>query len=156
MKSRLNVSTLAEAFNRQHRELDERYSRLLESSKGGDWRDCDKDWEPLSKALRDHMSFEERQLFRLYEKSNTASLADTVALREDHDAIRTSLERLGNEIELHHAPPAELEKFIVTLRQHARREDTLFHPWLMTASLDEATLHRARDWLRNLVELAVA
>jgi len=149
MNTKLKVSTLADTFTRQHRELDERFCRLRETALSGDWRDCDRDWSPLSKALLDHMAFEERLVFPVYGRSGAAALADTLGLCKEHAEIRDLLERIGCEIELHHAPPAELETFITSLREHLAREDALLHPWITTSSMDGFALRGVRHWIRT-------
>lgn len=156
MNTKLTVNTLADAFTRQHQDLDTRFRHVLEASQAGNWRECDKEWSPLSDALRDHMAFEERLLFPLYAKSSPTCNEDTSKLCGEHAEIRILLERLGCEIELHHAPPAGVDKFIIALRSHAQREEALFHPWLITSALDVPTQRGVRHWIRTRVARAFA
>lgn len=151
MKHALTAQSLADLLNRQHREVDAQLANVLNAVKSGDWRECDRCWYPMSQTLLGHMTFEEHWLFPTYEQSSATAAGDVRTLRAEHKEIQRLLDLLACDIQMHHALPTRLEEFIVSLRQHARREDALFHPWLATAVLHEDILHRAREWVSRIV-----
>ena len=63
------------------------------------------------------------------------------AIRDEHDAIRKLLLRIGVEVELHQVRVPTLQALIDKLHAHAAREDESMYPWAQ-AHLPTSTKRR--------------
>ncbi len=68
------------------------------------------------------------------------------AVLAQHEQIRTTLDKLGADLDLHNLPPERIADFVTTFRDHLRYEDDLLYPWA-AHWLDEAARDRVRHEL---------
>lgn len=95
--------------------------------------ECEDDPRELVQRYRDfesgllaHIETEELHVLPAYAAEEPA---DAVRVRAEHAALREQLVALGVETELHVIQPHTLERFIKTLRDHARHEEVGMYPW---------------------------
>jgi hemerythrin len=123
------VESLVSKLRREHDDMETHFQRVLDAAHGGDWRACDEIWDSFERALSEHIAFEEASLFPLYGASSSQREEDAERLRREHDTLLKRMEAFGDELQMHHTTRAA-DGLIAALRDHARREDELFHPWV--------------------------
>jgi len=83
-------------------------------------------WTRLESLLSAHMAAEEMHVFPSFEKIDPT---ETMALTNEHATLRKQLCELGVGVDLHLVASPLVTQFMSTLRQHAKREDTLAYRW---------------------------
>ncbi len=113
-----------------HENFETRFEQLSRAAHEGDWRDVDTLWGPFEKDFREHMEFEEKELFAGFAATG-ADQADVVkTLREQHDDIREQLYKLGVQIQLHAIRAETIDAFFKVIRLHNTVESAHFYPWV--------------------------
>lgn len=115
----------------EHQRLNEVFQSLLNCASTGDWRSCDQTWDGFCEALLKHLELEETAFFPRFMEEGVRERRATQELLLDHDEIRRQLHELGLSIQLHTIRAETIATFISAMRQHAKKEDELFHPWLV-------------------------
>jgi iron-sulfur cluster repair protein YtfE (RIC family) len=115
----------------EHQHLNEVFQALLNCAGTGDWQTCDEIWDGFCDDLRKHLDYEESALFPRFIEEGMRERRATQELLQDHEEIRRRLDALGIAIQLHTIRAEAIATFISAMRQHASREDELFHPWLL-------------------------
>ena len=124
----------AAAFLRaDHGRLEVIYERLLEAYRLGDWNDVRAEWEIFEPALRAHMELEETQVFPSFREVDPD---EAEHLQWEHELLRSRLDVLGVNVELHAVTKLDAEELIERLRMHRVREERLLYPWV-DAKFDE-------------------
>lgn len=111
----------------EHLRLEVIYERLLEAYRAGSWPDVCAEWDLFEPALRAHMDIEEREVFPAFREADPDEAEHLLA---EHDVLRTRLDVLGVNVELHAVPPFDAEELIERLRAHRAREERLLYPWI--------------------------
>ncbi len=120
----------ADHLRTDHLEFRARFADVCGRARTGDWRDLDDVWSALAKALREHLAFEEREMFEDYAAQDAGSRALIDRLREEHDQIRRDLDELGIEIQLKCIRAATIDAFVALMKRHAELENTHLYPWV--------------------------
>lgn len=116
----------------EHVRLEAAMTELANSVEGADPAALTADWRRFERALIDHLELEEHDILPAVEPIDPSAIA---RVREDHAAIRTLVDELGVEVELHTLREETVDRFLALLRAHAAHED--------------ATIYRAADALRS-------
>ena len=120
-------TSTATRLRAEHARLEVIYERLLEAYHAGSWRDVAAEWERFEPALRAHMDLEERFVFPSF---RAVDPEEAEHLQWEHDQLRSRLEVLGVNVELHAVTPIDAEELIERLRAHRAREERLLYPWM--------------------------
>jgi hemerythrin superfamily protein len=83
-------------------------------------------WARFEAELTDHLNLEESQILPAFA---TEYPGEARAILEEHGRIRSLLNDLGVELELHCLRSERVSTFIDYLREHAHREEKLLYPW---------------------------
>lgn len=129
-------SELRETLEATHSRLDHEFETLLARCTMGEPEGVRAAFDVLDCELRTHMNMEEELMFPLFELEANS---DAAALRAEHNRIRSRLDQLGVDLDLHSLSKGCVEAFIALLRQHAQREGLFLYPWL-----DSRLLKRSR------------
>jgi hypothetical protein len=121
------LSSVGALIRTEHGRLERLYGDLLRAYRQGDWPDVIAQWAIFEPALRSHMALEEEKVFPAFREVNPAA---AVALLAEHDELRTTLEALGVNIELHSVTPLDAEELVRRLRAHGAHEERILYPWL--------------------------
>lgn len=119
----------ADHLRADHLEFGDRFADVCGRARTGDWRDLDDVWGGFSKAVREHLAFEERELFGAYAERDADSRALVERLRAEHDEIRRGLDELGIEIQLKCIRATTIDAFVAVMRRHAETENAYLYPW---------------------------
>jgi hemerythrin superfamily protein len=121
------LSSLESMLAADHDRLDRSFQAILARAYGGDVQQLAAEWLAFQAALLAHLDAEERHLIPALgqDRPGEASL-----LLEDHRQIRDRLLELGVDLDLHCLRAERVEAFVSALRGHARREETIFYPWV--------------------------
>lgn len=120
--------TLAQ-LSEEHDQLERWFVTITERAATGDPRECDAIWADFTRQLESHMAFEESQVFPLYEQRGPAAASIAKELRQEHSAIRKTVDQIGLDLQLHLAAATVIESFLASLRSHAQRErETIYRP----------------------------
>jgi iron-sulfur cluster repair protein YtfE (RIC family) len=111
----------------EHHRLEQLCEALTAAHVEGDWAEVRAEWDLLESALRAHMTMEERALLPLFRQSHPV---EAQALLAEHIELRSHLDELAMDIELHAFGANRLRDFVDRLRAHGRREEALLYPWL--------------------------
>lgn len=128
----------AELLRREHARLEDVYAMLLSAYREGDWTDVHAHWQVFERALKAHMALEEREIFPAFRAANAE---ETSTLLAEHDELRSMLEVLGINIELHAVTERDALTLVQRLRAHGEREERLLYPWI-DATLDAGAIAR--------------
>jgi hypothetical protein len=113
------------------------------ASAGADCSTLGEVWTKFSLALRNHLKTEEDSLFPVFRHRHPVELAALVA---EHDHIRTQLDQLDIEVDLHVVRNPVVRALIADLDAHARREDLGLYTWA-DVELSSAEQRRVLDRL---------
>ena len=113
-------------LTRDHQELDELFTSLLDALRADARVDVSRLWSALDAGLYRHMALEEQEVLPLLRQQDAR---EANALLAEHDEIRAKLAELGMGIDLHEVVVQTVADFIEQLRRHARREDALAYRW---------------------------
>ena len=119
----------------EHTRLDRIYLSLVDAFRAGEWALVQSEWALFEPALRAHMEREEREFFPRF---RSVYPGETASLEGEHSALRERLDSFAIAIELHEVVLRDAEELVTTLRQHARREEQIFYPWLDITGLRPA------------------
>jgi len=133
-----DLGSTSELLRDEHVHLEQVYEMVLNAYRAGDWNYVAASWNVFEAALRAHMEAEERHVFPRF---MGASPAEAHQLLAEHDELRSMLETLGVNIELHAVPGTVAEELIRRLREHGEHEERVLYPWL-EAAFDGAPLHK--------------
>jgi hemerythrin-like domain-containing protein len=122
-----SFASTATLLRAEHARLEVIYERLLGAYRSGSWIDVAAEWERFEPALRAHMDLEERHVFPVFREVDPEEVEH---LLRDHDQLRSRLEVLGVNVELHAVTPIDAEELIERLRAHRAREERLLYPWM--------------------------
>ena len=111
----------------EHTRLQRICLSLIDAFRAGEWTLVESEWAAFEPALRAHMKREERIFFPRF---RSVYPSETATLEGEHGELRERLDSFAVAIELHEVVLRDAEDLVTTLRQHARREDQIFHPWL--------------------------
>jgi hypothetical protein len=75
---------------------------------------------------------------------------EVASLKAEHDALRTAVEKLGLEIELHEARLETVRALIERLRAHAKAEERTFYPWVERWAPSSSVMHVLRARLARV------
>jgi hypothetical protein len=120
-RSEKATRTLAQ-LSEEHARMERWFVEIIERAATGDPRECDAVWADFARQMESHMAFEESEVFPLYEQRGPAAAAAAQELRQEHTAIRKTIDQLGMDLQLHLARAAVIESFLTSLRSHARLE----------------------------------
>lgn len=120
-RSQKATRTLAQ-LSEEHAQLERWFVEIIERARTGEPRECDAIWADFARQMESHMAFEESEIFPLYEQRGPAEAAAAKELRQEHAAIRQTIDQLGVDLQLHLARAAVIESFLSSLRRHARLE----------------------------------
>jgi hemerythrin-like domain-containing protein len=121
------LTSAANAFAQDHEALDRSFEAMVTKAQSGEVRDLRSDWSAFEEQLLRHLELEEREVLPAFAREH----ADVAAsLRREHEQIRASLTELGIRLDLHLLRAAAIAGFVAQLREHARREEALFYPWV--------------------------
>jgi hemerythrin-like domain-containing protein len=113
-------------LTRDHQELDQIFTSLLEALQADARVEVSQLWTALDAGLNRHMAIEEQSVLPLLRQQDAR---EANALLAEHDEIRTKLTDMGIGIDLHEVVLQTVADFIEQLRRHARREDALAYRW---------------------------
>jgi hemerythrin-like domain-containing protein len=119
----------ADHLRTDHLEFGARFADVCGRARTDDWRDLDDVWGAFAKALREHLAFEERELFEDYAAEDAGCRALVDRLREEHDQIRRDLDALGIEIQLKCVRATTIDAFVALMKRHAEAENAQLYPW---------------------------
>jgi len=120
----------ARSLRAKHEELDKVYVGLLDSYRGGDWREVAAAWRQFEPLILRHLEFEEVNVFPFFRQVNEG---EAEALLAEHEELRALLTTLGMNIDLHALLHTDAEELVRRLRAHAEREEKIFYPWIDVA-----------------------
>lgn len=121
------LASTAALLRAEHARLEVIYERLLEAYRAGSWVDVCAEWDRFEPALREHMDLEERYVFPMFRDVDPD---EAEHLLSQHDQLRSRLEVLGVNVELHAVTPIDADDLIERLRAHRAREERLLYPWM--------------------------
>jgi len=113
---------------RSHRELEDRYTRLLDAM-NNDTPDLRDRFTELEHGLLTHMEAEERYVLPSFARVEHDEAIDLI---REHGAIRERLLELGVALDLHLVRYQRARDFIELLRAHAARETKMMYRWVDT------------------------
>ncbi len=119
----------ADHLRADHLEFDARFADVRGRARSGDWRDLDDAWGGFSRAVREHLASEERDLFDAYAAHDADSRSLVERLRADHEQIRRTLDELGIEIQLECVRATTIDAFVALMQRHAQTENAHLYPW---------------------------
>ena len=138
---------LSAALRDDHRELERTFTQLIARFHGGDYDAMRSCWVRLEAELCAHLAAEERVILPRFEKEHPEAAA---RILREHTDIRSSLESLGIDLDLHSLRAETAERFIDRLRRHAEYEDQAFYAWA-DARLNEGERQSVLGRLRALL-----
>ena len=109
-----------------HRATEQACTALLARTYADDPHELVAQYRAFEHALLEHLAAEEELILPAYAQHDPA---DAQAIRDDHEAIRKALNRLGIEVELHVVRAHSVHELVDSLRAHAAREDAAMYPW---------------------------
>ena len=110
-----------------HRKIERLLSQLCEQARIDDPDGLRIFWNRFESELERHLSEEDKHVLPAF----AVDYPDEArALAAEHWAIRSELEELGASVDLHAFSAKIADALAARLRDHAAREDRLFHPWL--------------------------
>ncbi len=121
--------TAAEHLRQDHLAFRDRFVDICGRARSGDWRDLDDVWGGFAASLRDHLAFEERELFGAYAERDADSRILVDRLRAEHDEIRRTLDELGIQIQLKSIRATTIDAFVEVMQRHAAIENAHLYPW---------------------------
>lgn len=150
-------------LHNDHADLDATFDELLNAAEAGvDSRTLGEIWTGFESGLRQHMAAEEDFLFPKLERRHSTAIAE---LRATHGWIRSRLDELGLDVDLHLIRSHQVAELLDQLRTHAATEDAGLYLWaeneladeppeslieeLATRLLGRTTLERLRSRLRT-------
>ena len=107
-----------------HTRLDDAIDRLKSAVDGADALGLRREWEVLEQGVRAHFAFEEEALFPLLPDKEVETVQ---SLQAEHTAIRTQLEEIGVQVELHTLRKETADRLAEALAEHAAREERLLY-----------------------------
>lgn len=129
------MTTLGERLLADHERMEELFEELIANVHCGEMAVMTEAWTKFERALLAHMDFEERLLLRDFAARHPT---EARAIHEEHEAIRTELDLLWVELQLHLMRETRARDFVRRLQEHAERETRLLYPW---ASARHAAAH---------------
>jgi hemerythrin-like domain-containing protein len=105
-----------------HRNLDRLLDRLLAAVRADDRELEQQTWTRFERALLAHLDVEEMFVFPAIAAAHPEEI---VGLRREHDGLRRDLGSLGLAFELHTVRAEVIERLCASLREHAKREESL-------------------------------
>ncbi len=121
------MTPLHDALLDDHRRLDRIFSEVGEATAAGaDLRTIGEIWTRFGAALRRHLALEEDAIFPVLTRTHPDEIS---ALCVEHHRIRTRLERLDMDVDLHLLRDPAVRSLIADLQAHARREDVGLYAW---------------------------
>lgn len=113
-------------MHRSHLALEHVFERLIAAVTLDDRDEIHVMWTQLESQLLSHLEAEERFVLPAFARIDQA---EATALVREHGKIRELLLELGVAIDLHYARLTPFQSFIVMLRDHAHREESLLYRW---------------------------
>ncbi len=113
-----------------HESFEKRFEALSRAAHEGDWTDVDVLWGPFETDLREHMAFEERELFAGFAATGPDQAGVVKTLGEQHEEIREQLSNIGVQIQLHAIRAETIDAFVKALHLHNTVESAHFYPWV--------------------------
>lgn len=130
--SKENLKQLAMRLDGEHKGLEQWFRDLAQRAESGEMCECDALWSDFTQQIENHMAFEEREVFPRYAQRDAEAAAIVEGLRAEHAAVRTQLDIIGVDLQLHLSNSEVIDTLIAKLRDHARRERETLYPWLAT------------------------
>ena len=133
MTTKSNIEAWAERgvhLRGDHDAFEKRFDELCQTAREGDWEDVDAVWGPFEKDFREHMDFEERELFARFAVTGKDPAGVVKTLKEQHAEIREQLAQIGVEIQLHAIRADTIDAFVKSIRMHNTVESAHFYPWV--------------------------
>lgn len=121
--------TAAEHLRQDHLAFRDQFADICGRARSGDWRDLDDAWGGFAENVRDHLAFEERELFGAYAERDEDSRVLVDRLRAEHDEIRRGLDEIGIEIQLKSIRVRTIDAFVAAMQRHAAIENAHLYPW---------------------------
>lgn len=110
-------------------------------------------YRAFERGLLAHIQTEDDYVLPAYDPVDPI---DTARIRAEHALLREQLVSLGVEVELHVIGPATIERFVETLRAHARHEEHHLYPWAQANLPDHAQREIMARIGQSLHELTLA
>jgi hemerythrin superfamily protein len=123
------MTTIQEAFTRDHRRLDTLFERA-EQDLGGDWADCVSAFTIFREAIERHMKTEEAWIFPAYEKKYGNDNPLTSILRKGHKDLRAFFDEIAEAIVGQDVDEAKGLVGVVAqiLKHHDEKEEAELYP----------------------------
>jgi hemerythrin superfamily protein len=129
---------LHELLHRDHERLERLFDCAVTCTDPIELADA---WAALEEGLLRHLSAEEVLVLPRFARRDPAAAR---RLLREHADLRERLLELGVELDLHALRPDQVRGFVDALREHARREDAIFYPFLRELPADGQS--RLRRW----------
>lgn len=114
-------------LRREHAKLERLYGDFLAAYRTGDWSRVRAGWVELEKAIREHITLEQRDVLPSFRAIQPVEAAGLVA---DHETMLRLTDAIAMAIELHAFPAADARELIARIRAHSAREEILLYPWM--------------------------
>jgi hypothetical protein len=121
------LSSLESMLAGDHDRLERAFQVIVTRVQGGDWQQIEAEWLGFQAALLGHLAAEEKYVIPALAQDRPR---EAKVLLDDHGQIRDMLTELGVELDLHCLAAARVDEFVTALQAHARREETIFYPWV--------------------------
>lgn len=102
-------------------------------------------WQTFEKELVHHCEDEEMHILPVFAQQKPT---EANAVLAQHEQIRSTLNKLGADLDLHGLAPDRIVDFVTTFRDHLRYEDDLLYPWA-AHWLEEAARDRVQHELSS-------
>lgn len=122
----LRMKDMGETLAGEHAHLEQLFDELVGSARCEEPQALRARWSRFETDLTAHLALEESRVLPAFEREYPE---EARAILADHGRIRSLLEELGLELELHCLRSERVSTFIDQLRAHARREERLMYPW---------------------------
>lgn len=121
---------LAEHFEHDHRDCDERWAAVEAAAEAGDGA-VSAAWRSFERALRTHLRMEEEVLFPAFEAAaSMRGAGPTHVMRMEHEQMRALLDRMGSAV-----TRGEVEALLdhgdtlnLLVQQHNMKEEGMLYP----------------------------
>jgi hypothetical protein len=117
---------LRDLLRRDHARLERVFAELIGAFQANADAEVTRLWTKLNAAVEQHFTQEERHILPAFAKVEPVQAE---FLAREHAVLRAQLLRLGVGVDLHITRLEAAEDFVISLRAHAEREDTLLYDW---------------------------
>jgi iron-sulfur cluster repair protein YtfE (RIC family) len=124
-----DIPRAVQHLREDHDAFEQRFDDLCARARTDDWRYLDEVWDTFVDDIEVHFAFEEEVLFPVLAEKSPDDRAVVDRLLAEHAEVRSTLQQLGVQIQLHEIRAETIDRLVTQLRTHAALERERLYPW---------------------------